>query len=77
MAFTLDLIKPGEGAATRYMLEDGTYLIGRGTSCTDQLSRILKSLSCCYNSHDCNFAHCAGSFPCKILRQHKIFYSCI
>ena len=33
MAFTLDLIKPGEGAATRYRLDDGSYLIGRGASC--------------------------------------------
>ena len=37
MAFTLDLIKPGEGAATRYILEDGTYFIGRGNSCNLQL----------------------------------------
>ena len=33
MAFTLDLIKPGDGEATRYRLDDGTYLIGRGASC--------------------------------------------
>ncbi|MBQ6007719.1 MAG: Flp pilus assembly complex ATPase component TadA [Kiritimatiellae bacterium] len=37
MAFTLDLIKPGEGEATRYSLDDGSYLIGRGTSCALQL----------------------------------------
>ncbi len=33
MAFSLDLIRPGDGSATRYRLEDGTYLIGRGASC--------------------------------------------
>ena len=37
MAFALDLIKPGEGEATRYSLDDGSYLIGRGTSCALQL----------------------------------------
>ena len=37
MAFTLDLIKPGEGEATRYRLDDGSYLIGRGASCALQL----------------------------------------
>ena len=26
MAFTLDLIKPGDGEATRYSLEDGSYI---------------------------------------------------
>ena len=33
MAFTLDLIKPGDGEATRYRLDDGSYLIGRGAAC--------------------------------------------
>ena len=33
MAFTLDLVKPGEGQAKRYRLDDGSYLIGRGASC--------------------------------------------
>ena len=37
MAFALDLIKPGEGEATRYILEDGSYLIGRGSNCPLQL----------------------------------------
>jgi len=37
MAFTLDLIKPGEGEATRYHLDDGSWLIGRGASCALQL----------------------------------------
>ena len=37
MAFALDLIKPGEGNATRYRLDDGSYLIGRGASCPLQL----------------------------------------
>ena len=37
MAFTLDLISNGEGEATRYSLEDGNYLIGRGASCALQL----------------------------------------
>ena len=37
MAFTLDLIANGEGEATRYSLEDGNYLIGRGASCALQL----------------------------------------
>ena len=37
MAFALDLIKPGEGEATRYSLDDGTYLVGRGASCALQL----------------------------------------
>ena len=37
MAFTLDLIKPGEGEATRYRLDDGSYLVGRGASCALQL----------------------------------------
>ena len=32
MAFALDLVN-GEEAATRYSLDDGTYLIGRGASC--------------------------------------------
>ena len=40
MAFTLDLVKPGEGRATRYRLEDGSYLIGRGTSCALQLPEL-------------------------------------
>ena len=33
MAFTLDFIRPGEGSATRSTLEDGSYLVGRGTAC--------------------------------------------
>ena len=33
MAFTLDLIRPGENAATRSRVEDGSYLIGRGAAC--------------------------------------------
>ena len=33
MAFTLDFIRPGEGTATRNTLEDGSYLVGRGTAC--------------------------------------------
>ena len=33
MAFSLDFIRPGEGTATRNTLEDGSYLVGRGTSC--------------------------------------------
>ena len=37
MAFSLDLIRPGEGTATRYTLQDGSYLIGRGSSCHVQL----------------------------------------
>ena len=37
MAFTLDLIKPGEGTASRYSMEDGTYVIGRGQACPIQL----------------------------------------
>ena len=37
MAFALDLISNGEGEATRYSLEDGNYLIGRGASCALQL----------------------------------------
>ena len=37
MAFALDLIKSDEGEATRYILEDGSYLIGRGANCALQL----------------------------------------
>ncbi len=37
MAFALDLIKSDEGEATRYMLEDGSYLIGRGENCALRL----------------------------------------
>ena len=37
MAFTLDIIKPGEGSASRYSMEDGTYIIGRGQACPIQL----------------------------------------
>ena len=33
MAFSLDFIRPGEGTATRSLLQDGSYLIGRGSSC--------------------------------------------
>ncbi len=33
MAFSLDFIRPGEGTATRNTLEDGSYLVGRGTAC--------------------------------------------
>ena len=40
MAFTLDLIKPGDGEATRYSLEDGSYIIGRGASCALQLPEL-------------------------------------
>ena len=40
MAFTLDLIKPGDGEATRYRLEDGSYVIGRGASCPLQLPEL-------------------------------------
>ena len=37
MAFALDLISNNEGEVTRYTLEDGNYLIGRGASCALQL----------------------------------------
>ena len=37
MAFALDLIKSDECEATRYILEDGSYLIGRGANCALQL----------------------------------------
>ena len=37
MAFELYLIKSDEGEATRGLLEDGSYLIGRGASCTLRL----------------------------------------
>ncbi|MBQ6338167.1 MAG: Flp pilus assembly complex ATPase component TadA [Kiritimatiellae bacterium] len=37
MAFSLDLIRPGEGTATRHTLQDGSYLVGRGSSCRLQL----------------------------------------
>ena len=37
MAFSLDFIRPGEGTATRRTLQDGSYLIGRGTACHLQL----------------------------------------
>ncbi len=37
MAFALDIIKSDEGEATRYILEDGSYLIGRGANCALQL----------------------------------------
>jgi len=37
MAFSLDFIRPGEGTATRNTLEDGSYLIGRGTACRIRL----------------------------------------
>ena len=37
MAFSLDFIRPGEGTATRRMLQDGSYLIGRGSACHLQL----------------------------------------
>ena len=40
MAFTLDLIKPGDCEATRYSLEDGSYIIGRGASCALQLPEL-------------------------------------
>ena len=29
MAFAIDIIKQGEGSATRFRVEDGTYIIGR------------------------------------------------
>ena len=29
MAFAIDIIKPGEGSATRFRVKDGTYIIGR------------------------------------------------
>ena len=32
MAFYLDFIRPGEGTATRLTLQDGSYLVGRGSS---------------------------------------------
>ena len=37
MAFSLDFIRPGEGTATRRTLQDGSYLIGRGSACHLQL----------------------------------------
>ena len=37
MVFSLDIIRPGEGTATRYALQDGSYLIGRGSACHLQL----------------------------------------
>ena len=40
MAFTLDLVKPGGSGAIRYHLEDGSYVIGRGTSCALQLPEL-------------------------------------
>ena len=33
MAFTLNLIRPGDGMPERRRLEDGAYFIGRGASC--------------------------------------------
>jgi pSer/pThr/pTyr-binding forkhead associated (FHA) protein len=33
MAFALDIVQPGEGAANRYLFNDGSYVIGRGPSC--------------------------------------------
>ena len=41
MAFSLDFIRPGEGTATRNTLEDGSYLVGRGTACHIRLARLL------------------------------------
>ena len=38
MAYTLDLIKPGESTATRQVLENGTYFIGRGALCKLRLA---------------------------------------
>ena len=29
MAFAIDIVKPGEGSASRFRVEDGTYIIGR------------------------------------------------
>jgi pilus assembly protein CpaF len=37
MAFALDLLKPGESQPVRRLLDDGTFLIGRGASCHIQL----------------------------------------
>jgi pilus assembly protein CpaF len=33
MAFNLDIVKPGESTPSRKILEDGSYIIGRGASC--------------------------------------------
>ncbi len=37
MAFSIDVILPGAGSATRYAADDGVYLIGRGGGCRIQL----------------------------------------
>jgi pilus assembly protein CpaF len=37
MAFNLDIVKPGETAPVRKLLEDGSYIIGRGNACKIQL----------------------------------------
>ena len=37
MAFNLDIVKPGESTPSRKVLEDGTYIIGRGAACKIQL----------------------------------------
>jgi pilus assembly protein CpaF len=33
MAFNLDIVKPGESSPVRKVLEDGSYIIGRGNAC--------------------------------------------
>ncbi|MGN0852256.1 MAG: ATPase, T2SS/T4P/T4SS family [Kiritimatiellia bacterium] len=38
MAYALDLIRPGERAATRHVLENGSYFIGRGAHCRLRLA---------------------------------------
>ena len=37
MAFLIDIVKPGEGTATRNHTADGSYFIGRGEACRIQL----------------------------------------
>ena len=37
MAFFMDMAKPDEASATRYPMENGTYVVGRGESCTVRL----------------------------------------
>ena len=37
MAFSIDVILPGEGSATRYAADEGVYLVGRGESCRIRL----------------------------------------
>ncbi len=43
MSFALDIVLPGEGAASRYLFDDGSYILGRGSACHINLNDALVS----------------------------------